>query len=61
MLILRVIGGRAWDKDTFKQPGSTLKFSPGATTGSQVLDSNGVRVHLQTLSKVYHPDGDGRV
>ncbi|KAH0828687.1 hypothetical protein J3R83DRAFT_3056 [Lanmaoa asiatica] len=59
MLILRVILGRAWDKDTFKRPGSTIKFSVGATTGSR-FDDSGARVHLQTLSNVYLPDGHSK-
>ncbi|KAF8556746.1 hypothetical protein OG21DRAFT_551055 [Imleria badia] len=28
MLILRVMAGQAWGNETFKQPGSTLKFNP---------------------------------
>ncbi|KAG8221507.1 hypothetical protein J3R82DRAFT_1722 [Butyriboletus roseoflavus] len=61
MLILRVVVGRAWDKDTFKPQSSTLKFSPGATTGSQLFYAGSGEVPLKTLSKVYNPDGHDKV
>ncbi|KAH0828710.1 hypothetical protein J3R83DRAFT_3116 [Lanmaoa asiatica] len=38
MLILRVIAGRAWDKDTFNPPGSTVKFNPRATVGVTMVE-----------------------
>lgn len=61
ILILRVIVGRALDKDTFKQTASTIKFSPGTTTRSQLFDGSEARVQLQTLSNVYLPDGHDKV
>ncbi|KAF8554523.1 hypothetical protein OG21DRAFT_1059743 [Imleria badia] len=61
MLILRVIVGRSWDKDTFKQPVSTVKFSPGVSSSGSWFDGSGARVHLQTLSNVYIPDRHAKV
>ncbi|KAF8553256.1 hypothetical protein OG21DRAFT_1414658 [Imleria badia] len=60
LLILLVIVGRAWDKDTNKQPGSSINFSPDTAFGSE-FDSRGARVHLQTLSNVHIADGQGKV
>ncbi|KAF8443961.1 hypothetical protein L210DRAFT_3533263 [Boletus edulis BED1] len=61
MLILRVIVGRAWDRDTFKRPGSIINFRSGGTSEPQRTDSSGARVHLQTLSRTYLPDGHDKV
>ncbi|KAI9566095.1 hypothetical protein HD554DRAFT_2040516 [Boletus coccyginus] len=52
MLILRVLAGRAWDSDTSRRPGSTLKFSPDDASGSQWSDPGSTRADLQTLPNV---------
>ncbi|KAG9311429.1 hypothetical protein JVU11DRAFT_8542 [Chiua virens] len=57
MLILRVITRKAWDDHTFRQPGSTLKFSPESTgTTTLPFNTNETKTPLQTLSNVYLPE-----
>ncbi|KAF8443959.1 hypothetical protein L210DRAFT_380841 [Boletus edulis BED1] len=60
MSILRVSAGRAWDTGTTRCV-STLQFSPGSTLGSQPINSNEEKGHLEKLSKVYLSDGHGKL
>ncbi|KIK82322.1 hypothetical protein PAXRUDRAFT_832269 [Paxillus rubicundulus Ve08.2h10] len=52
MLILRVIMGRAWNKDTGRPQGTTIKFSPDSADSSQNFDESRASVHLQVSSYV---------
>ena len=55
MLILRVLSGRAWDKDTSKTAVSTIKFSPHSNR-SDGAEHSGTRVHVE-MSKMSISDG----
>ncbi|KIJ62281.1 hypothetical protein HYDPIDRAFT_94771, partial [Hydnomerulius pinastri MD-312] len=62
MLILRVIMGRAWDRDTGWPNGTAIKFSPRVTNdGSRAMDESAAAIHLQVLSNVYYPGSQGKV
>ena len=58
MLILRVAEGNAFQTDTTRAPGSTVKFSPGGPTSNfSRFDRGGAtEMRLETLSSVYHPE-----
>lgn len=63
MLILRVMAGKAWHNDTSGRTGSTVKFCPGNVdlSGSQWLDSDGTRLHVQSSPDVNLSDRHGKV
>ncbi|KAF9242557.1 hypothetical protein BU15DRAFT_43940 [Melanogaster broomeanus] len=60
LLILRVIMGRAWNQDSGRLQGTTVKLSPGDTTPtSRSFEESAEAVHVQSV--VYLPDIDTRV
>ncbi|KIK96607.1 hypothetical protein PAXRUDRAFT_293772 [Paxillus rubicundulus Ve08.2h10] len=61
VLILRVIMGRAWNKDTGPPQVTTIKFSPDSIGRSQIIDESDPSVHLQVSSKVYLADSENIV
>ncbi|KAF8841497.1 hypothetical protein BDN67DRAFT_1010570 [Paxillus ammoniavirescens] len=61
MLILRVIKGRAWDKDAGERQGTSIKFSPDSVGPSRILDESATSVRLQVLSRVYLADNENKV
>ncbi|KAF9223132.1 hypothetical protein BS17DRAFT_706499 [Gyrodon lividus] len=62
MLILRVIMGRAWSKETGRPQRTTIKFSSDSINPtSQILEENAVAVHFQVMSNVYLPDSESKV
>ncbi|KAF8833683.1 hypothetical protein BDN67DRAFT_976479 [Paxillus ammoniavirescens] len=60
MLILRVIKGRAWNKDTGEPRGTSIKFSPDSTGPSRFLDESAASVRSQ-VSRVYLADNENKV
>ncbi|KAF8556745.1 hypothetical protein OG21DRAFT_1506141 [Imleria badia] len=63
MLILRVLAKTALGNNASSRPGSTVKFTPRSVdmSGPQCLESNGARLHVQSLSDVNLSDTSGKV
>ncbi|KAF9242556.1 hypothetical protein BU15DRAFT_72673 [Melanogaster broomeanus] len=60
MLILRVIMGRAWNKDSGRPQGTTVKFSPANIVSTpRSLEESAEAVHVQSI--VYLPDSESKV
>ncbi|KAF9223135.1 hypothetical protein BS17DRAFT_155553 [Gyrodon lividus] len=62
ILILRVIMGRAWSKETGRPQRTTIKFSPDSTDAAcRFVEESAGPVHLQVLSNVYLADSESKV
>ncbi|KAF9223131.1 hypothetical protein BS17DRAFT_809024 [Gyrodon lividus] len=61
MLILRVIMGRAWNKNTGRPQRTTIKLSAdGTNTTSRFYEESAAALHLQVLSNVYLPHSESQ-